>query len=389
MKKVHILSAYFFCLSIFILSSLPSCEISEKVFIEPVPVAQEATEVTAKAFLASWTPVLGANSYVVQIALTSDFASVVQTIAVDTLSARFENLLVDQEYFYRVQAQRGDNLTEFSNIVRVSTTSIGPPDLTSIEVVDTNATNFEICWEAVDGAESYFVEVSDLSDFSSLLVERSTDTTCLVITGLIPNESYFVRISSRTNTTSNPSSSLGVQTLDLPAPTALAASDVSPIFFNTVWEELDGALEYSVEIADDADFENILFSGDNLSTTTFPVRLFSVRVGKTYYYRVKARSANSESPFSNVVEVNSNIFGDSRLTRIVAANTRNNSIRRFTDIIFEYDNQCRLSEITWQTSPSSLIDAVRRRVIYASNGKVNQVIQEDFIGVSPTVSETW
>jgi cyclophilin family peptidyl-prolyl cis-trans isomerase len=105
------------------------------------------------------------------------------------------------QYYWRVQANNGGNISDFSE-VRTFTTGIGvpilisPPD--SAQNVLTNPT-FE--WSTVTGAVSYTLQVSAYSSFIILIVNESGITsTSYQVSGLEENKTLYWRVRGATAT---------------------------------------------------------------------------------------------------------------------------------------------------------------------------------------------
>jgi len=70
---------------------------------------------------------------------------------------------------------------------------VGPPDTPmNITVIDITSTSFVIQWKEVDDANQYYINWSSAGDGSR---EVTSQTSC-TITGLIPNTTYYVTITS-------------------------------------------------------------------------------------------------------------------------------------------------------------------------------------------------
>jgi hypothetical protein len=101
------------------------------------PVATAATDITYGSFTANWNEVEGAEYYVIEISTTPDFATVLpgwddwQNVG---LSANVTQLTGSTTYYYRVVAVSGDNSSEYSNVIEV-TTACGPFTYPAINIV--------------------------------------------------------------------------------------------------------------------------------------------------------------------------------------------------------------------------------------------------------------
>jgi hypothetical protein len=102
-------------------------DISDGVFeiFQPggVPVANDATNVSATTFTANWSNV-GADKYFLDVSVESDFASFVsgyENVEVGTTSLEVTGLNFKQSYNYRVRADEGGSTSDNSNTISVKT----------------------------------------------------------------------------------------------------------------------------------------------------------------------------------------------------------------------------------------------------------------------------
>jgi phosphodiesterase/alkaline phosphatase D-like protein len=170
------------------------------------------------------------------------------------------------------------------------------------------STGFTANWNSFVGATSYFLDVSTASDFSTFLSDYNGkevgNVTSYDITALDPNTTYYYRVRSTdgTATTSN-SNIITVGTL-VPAPNALAATNITSTGFTANWETSSGSTGYWLDVATAEDFSAFVEGYNNKevgNVTTLNVT--SLNAGTKYYYRVRGSSANGASVNSNVITV--------------------------------------------------------------------------------------
>jgi hypothetical protein len=90
--------------------------------------------------------------------------------------------------------------------------------------------------------------------------------------------------------------------VNLSAPIATAATDISNDLFVANWQAVSGANNYELHVATSADFSTDLMIIDNLPTTQTGVS--SLQQNTEYYYKVRASTnGENESGFSNVISV--------------------------------------------------------------------------------------
>ena len=103
------------------------------------------------------------------------------------------------KYYWRVQANNGGNISEFSE-VRSFTTGIDVPILISPPDSATNvSTNPTFEWTPVNGAISYTLQISTFGSFINLIVNESgITTTSYSVNGLQENKKLYWRVRGAT-----------------------------------------------------------------------------------------------------------------------------------------------------------------------------------------------
>ena len=343
-------------ISIVSLASVLSCELSEQVFIQPVPIALEASNISATSFRAHWKPLLGASQYLIDVSTTSNFAE--SDIlpgypqAISDTSIMVTELDVNQIYFYRIRATRQGTLTPNSEEITVQTSSLLSPLAT--EATTVTSAGFRANWEPTDGAIEYNLQLSNNMQFESVLSFITTTDTFYVFDDLEPEQRYYYRVRATDGSSvSGFSNIIDTATAKVQTPLPLPALGVSPIKFTAVWNQVEGANFYELEIAEDPDFTKPLYNNAEpliVNDTTQEVRLYSVRIGKTHYYRVRARSNFSISEYSETIAVDTRTIQNCRLSRIF----NDAGTRTAPEVLFDYDDDHLLS-IEWRGNTSGAI----------------------------------
>ncbi|GAA0890494.1 hypothetical protein GCM10009122_01720 [Fulvivirga kasyanovii] len=195
---------------------LGGCELQETDFIQPVPIALDATEVTSASFKASWEPVLGSDIYFIDVSPDPDFASFVsgfQSLEVHDTSVIVSGLSVEEIYYYRVRAKKGNTISDNSNIISVETGLLPAP--VALEATGQKVFEFSANWSTVDEAASYLIEVASDPAFTNILstynrVEIIANS--IVVEGLDYRLTYYYRVlTKRLNKTSSYSNVIKVE----------------------------------------------------------------------------------------------------------------------------------------------------------------------------------
>jgi phosphodiesterase/alkaline phosphatase D-like protein len=293
------------------------------------PIAAIATEVNLNSFQANWSRVEVADDYLLDVAEDVNFQRFLQdynALPVRELNRAVRNLRPDTNYFYRVRARKGTFLSEYSNVMSVSTNDLGVP--LANPATEVTLTSFRANWRSADTNEQFRITVATDQEFNNALPLFNGVTVrgnSLAITGLRPNTIYYYRIQLiRDGFTSNPSNIVGVTTRALEPPVATSATEVEFTTFRANWEAVADAESYFIDVAEDFEFRRILSEYNNIEARDLFRQIRNLEVGKTYYYRVRARRGEFLSGNSNVSSVNTK-----SLTGISALPATNITISRF------------------------------------------------------------
>lgn len=207
---------YTLLVSVF-LAAFMGCELQETDFIQPTPIALDATNVTSASFTASWEPVLGSNIYFIDVSPDPDFASFVsgfQSLEVDdSTSVVVSGLSVEETYYYRVRAKKGNTISGNSNVISVETGLLPAP--VALEPSELMVFEFVANWSTVDEAASYLIEVASDSSFNHILStynRKEVVANSLVIEDLDFRKTYYYRVlTKRLNKTSSYSNVMKVE----------------------------------------------------------------------------------------------------------------------------------------------------------------------------------
>jgi uncharacterized protein YjdB len=166
-------------------------------------------------------------------------------------------------------------------------------------------TTLKLSWTAVSTAQSYMVEVSKNSDFSSLVASsKSLTGNEFNVTGLQEDTSYFWRVRASNSAGNSPYSTVWtfktIKTIATPAiPTLLNPSNGAKETSTTPslqWNAVTGAKTYRVQISRESNFATLIL--DNAALTTNSIQVNNLLAGVTYYWRVQASNEAGNSNFS-------------------------------------------------------------------------------------------
>ncbi|MGD1889432.1 MAG: fibronectin type III domain-containing protein [Cyclobacteriaceae bacterium] len=288
---------------IFFLGCTP--EIQE--FIDPIPISVQPEKITTTGFTATWKPLLGAKSYIVEVAMDGSFDEeflINETpVEVEDTFLVVQNLEVAHTYYYRLIAQLSTGeQTRFSDIVAVNT--LGMPTPLALSASEIGPTRFTAKWQKIDEAEIYEVEVaSDIEFTNSSSVQRivTKDTSVIIKDDLKVDQDYFYRVLARNeDITSGFSNTIHLITTELTKPVIEETRNVTQNEFAFSWQPVTGAVDYTIEVTTDPLFleaQSFLVQNEIVSGTQF--LLDNLNANTTYYFRVRANNEKSFSEYSD------------------------------------------------------------------------------------------
>jgi RHS repeat-associated protein len=159
------------------------------------PTPGAATNISALTFTANWSAVTGASSYQLDVSTSSGFTTLIPgynslTVAGGSTACNVIVASPLNAYYYRVRAV---NSSGYPSSNSTTITSLLAPG--ALPATNVNTATFTARWKAVTGASSYRLDVSSLSDFSSLIYNNySVSGTSQSVTGLSGSTAYYYRV---------------------------------------------------------------------------------------------------------------------------------------------------------------------------------------------------
>lgn len=192
--------------------------------------------------------------------------------------------------------------------MKVTVTSVPAPALTTpANGVTSQPVQPNFTWSAVTGADSYDLEVATDAAFSNIVLTATglTSTNHTPATSLNHETTYYWRVQANDSCGSSPYSSVFSFTTVIAAPTAptlvspangATGQVLQPTF---TWNAVSGADSYSLEVATDAGFSNVVITESGLTGTNY-TPTSDLNSVTTYYWRVQAANGAGNSPYSTV-----------------------------------------------------------------------------------------
>ncbi len=212
-----------------------------------------------------------------------------------------------QTYYWRARVKNDNDVSDWTTVWNFKTAY----ELTEVPALITpenNAGNidydsFLIDWDAITGATSYQYQISETSDFESLIKNGNTSLTDRTITNLQANTIYYWRVRGENANGYSDWSNVWKFTTDqavMTAPTLISPSDNSTnISYASVdfdWQDVFGANQYIFEISQDNTFTTGVTS---LNPENSAQNLSGLNPETTYYWHVASTDGYTTSDWSN------------------------------------------------------------------------------------------
>lgn len=180
------------------------------------------------------------------------------------------------------------------------------PQPISLSTTAISLTGATLNWAAVAGASSYYIELATDNAFANIVHTQTVNggsSTSVVVSGLMANQQYFWRI--RANCSGNTSglfnsSNFITQVITCPPPAALSANNFGINNVTLNWLPAPGAISYTIQIATDRDFTNIIQTIPIAGGTTNSYLYTGLPFNEWRYWRIRSNcNASVSGPFSD------------------------------------------------------------------------------------------
>ncbi|MER3330029.1 MAG: hypothetical protein RIF34_10665, partial [Candidatus Kapaibacterium sp.] len=211
----------------------------------------------------------------IQISLTSDFSNPIKDEKVNTQIFNYSNLLNDKKYYWRVKSERGQYVSDWSNVFDFNTPStIDRPQLNSPSNKERNldVANLSLKWIALNNVTSYRIQVAVSDEFQNPLIDKSdVDINKFDFSQLEHNRVYYWRVKGlRSGGTESEWSETWMFSTIIPTPMLeqpINLSENVELESNLSWVSIDGANKYNVELATDVQFISKINESSRTITT--------------------------------------------------------------------------------------------------------------------------
>ncbi|MCH6236486.1 LamG-like jellyroll fold domain-containing protein [Cognataquiflexum rubidum] len=260
-----------------------------------------------------WLEEFKSDSYDIQIAKDYNFTNVILSkYSVVGESFGISSLESNTTYYWRVRGKNRSGVGKYSGINQFSTNpfpnapqkpqAISPED--GANVFDTKIT---FTWQNDAIAQSYRLQVSNSSSFSSLITNVSNlSNNSTTVSNLPSNTLFYWRVIASNEAGNSPASETRkVRTASysgipgpasLISPTNLAVVGSSSILFE--WENQPNTGFYRLDISEQSNFSNLAFSKSSITGTSLIVD--GLEANKTYFWRVRTSNPSGSGPYSDI-----------------------------------------------------------------------------------------
>jgi len=194
-----------------------------------------------------------------------------------------------------------------SNWVTSEAMTLTTPNAPTTTVTNVTDMDFTVSWNSLFDASTYTIDVATDEAFTQNLNSYTGITnTYFDITGLSPSTLYYYRVTGvNVGGAGNYSNTVSVMTsAPPPIPQAPVANDATNIFttgFTANWNYSTDAATYSIDVATDIDFNNIVYNVTQISYLYASPN--GLNPATTYYYRITAVNETGASDYSNIITV--------------------------------------------------------------------------------------
>lgn len=249
---------------------------------------------TATTITVSWDATKSATHY--ELDYSSDGGSTYTTIEnITSTQHKITGLTENQDYKIRVRAGNEDCGFGQNSTDKDGETGDIPDSPTGAVSSDCTQGGFKVNWNKVEGATQYEITLykSGTQVTSVFAPENATSTT---FSNLEDGTTYTYKIRSINEFGKSPYSSAVSITTKPPAPENISASNITSTSFDLSWSAAASATEYSIDVATDANFNNI---EQTVSSTTTSKSIDSLSANTSYYVRIKASNEScGDGPYS-------------------------------------------------------------------------------------------
>lgn len=320
----------------------------QPVLLEP----KNGSEGTSLSPVFSWSKVPNAVTYDLQISTSSSFSTtIVNQTGLNGTSFQSPRLLENQSYFWRVRARNTNGTGSYSTTGSFKTVSLASVPGWVIPIrptngVTVNPVNIVLEWENLPAADSYRVQLSTNSSFSSPIIDRSgISERFFNIPNLNSNTTYYWRVVGVNRSGTgwySPNFSVFKTSPFTQPPTSIQLADPvddSNLFSTSItfsWIADPIAQNYTLQVSTREDFGTFVANLTGLTSTSRTIS--NLQANTQYFWRVWGTNDAGNSQIGEVRKVRSatasTVPGAAQLT-----SPANNGVVSSQNVVFRWENQ--------------------------------------------------
>lgn len=257
----------------------------------------------------TWSAALGAETYRVQLATDSLFASLVVNDSTLTGTSKPVGPLANNtRYYWLVRSKNIAGVSAYSTRRSFTTLPLAVPPASPTLVSPANGSTNQpftltLQWQGSSGATNYHAQLATDSLFTLLVVNDSTLVdTSRQVNSLLPSMKYYWRVRAKNVSGSSSYTSVWSFTTLTPPPAVptlvspATGSTNQPLTVTLLWHPAFGAVNYHAQLATDSLFTLLVVNDSILVDTS---RQVSALASTKYYWRVKAKNGGGTSSFTS------------------------------------------------------------------------------------------
>jgi hypothetical protein len=249
-----------------------------------------------------WTPVLGADNYTLVVGGSS--SSYYFNTSINDTHYSISGLSDSETYWWKVAAVRDGRYGPFSSyrpftvMTHLDTPSSPSPGNGSVYAAEIPT----LQWASVNGASEYRLQLSEKSNYSSLLLDVLTSTNVYTLdVEMKDNATYYWRVMAHEGSIwsgwSESNSFVRDIVVLVPSPTGPSQTLTAlKLFTNLTWSPINDADYYHVQISKVSSFSSLVVNS-TVETTRYQLPS-SIQDNSTYYWRVQAEQDGMWSAWS-------------------------------------------------------------------------------------------
>ena len=257
-----------------------------------------------------WNPSANASEYRLQVSTDGSFNKLVfDKSSITTASYEVSGLLPGTIYYWHVNASSLLFTSGWSSTWSFTTTAQPAPAKPTLASPQNNAVNqpinLTLTWNQAQGANTYYLQLSNSSTFNSLILNDSTLTGTSRQTGNLNSSSvYYWRVAAKNAYGTSPWSDIwnfSTQQDTSGIPLLLSPPDGSvgqPTTLNLIWSTVKNAKYYHLQVSKDSLLTTFVINADSLADTTKNVS--ALETATVYFWRVSASFLSGPGKWSNI-----------------------------------------------------------------------------------------